>query len=415
MTQRSSWFGSLIAVGSLTHFAVADIGITRIADSHTLIPGTAFTYQLFGPPRLSDGIIAFAGGGGTIDLGIYSTAGGLHTVADTTTMVPSGYGSFTSLEGSLSTDGTNIAFPARGAGGQTGVYLAGSSLSVVSNQNTPIPGWTGNFIGFSSAHIRAGEVSFIGFSGPGQPGIYQTTPGGLARVADRTTQVPGWPSSLTFASFPALAMDEEQVAFTATANLSPGQFPGVGVYSTKGGVLHAVADRNTPVPGGTGLMRNFSFFLSADEGNIAFAHSSTDFEESISANFDDVLQVLVDTGDLIPGAEGEPFDNHFFQFGQVALSGRNIVFFANNVELTHAGFYALYEGELLKIMEWGDTFQGKTVSNLGMTAESFDGHQFAFRAEFTDGSSGIYLAHLPEPASGLLVLLSATAGLTRRR
>jgi hypothetical protein len=42
-----------------------------------------------------------------------------------------------------------------------------------------------------------------------------------------------------------------------------------------------------------------------------------------------------------------------------------------------------------------------------------DGNQFAFRANFSDGTSGIYLATIPEPAT--LPLLAVLGGVMLRR
>jgi hypothetical protein len=50
---------------------------------------------------------------------------------------------------------------------------------------------------------------------------------------------------------------------------------------------------------------------------------------------------------------------------------------------------------------------------LNFTNEALDGNQFAFRANFSDGSSGIYLATIPEPAT--LPLLAVLGGVMLRR
>jgi len=388
----------------------------RVADTDTQIPGTSSLFAGFSPPSLSGENIAFrAGGGGTT--GIFSTFGGLHSVADYNTTIPMGTGTFSFIEGSVSTSGEHVGFAAAGSGGQSGAYLSNGSLSVIADRSTPIPDGSGNFRAFSSLKIRGGKAAFIGYTNPNDPGeigIYQKSSSAISVVADQATQVPGSATPLTFANYPALAMDDQQVAFTATANIGGGIFTSVGVYSTAGGILHAVADRSTPVPGGTGLMTSFAFDLAADDGIVAFRHSSTDFEVGIAANFDGVLTELVNQDTVIPGAAGETHET-FYTFGPIALSGRNLVFGGLNIDESHEGIYALFNNEIMPIIELGDMLDGKIVVDLNFTNEAFDDSQLAFYVGFTDGSSGIYLATIPEPATGFLLLLGVAIGVVRVR
>jgi hypothetical protein len=73
----------------------------------------------------------------------------------------------------------------------------------------------------------------------------------------------------------------------------------------------------------------------------------------------------------------------------------------------------LYEGEFLRIFEIGDELDGRIISNGSFHQEAFDGNQFAFRTNFSDGTSGIYLATIPEPAT--LTLLAVLGGVMLRR
>ena len=73
----------------------------------------------------------------------------------------------------------------------------------------------------------------------------------------------------------------------------------------------------------------------------------------------------------------------------------------------------MYEGEFLRIFEVGDELDGRIIANARFTSEAFDGSRFAFRANFSDGTSGIYLATIPEPAS--LTLLAVLGGVMLRR
>jgi hypothetical protein len=56
---------------------------------------------------------------------------------------------------------------------------------------------------------------------------------------------------------------------------------------------------------------------------------------------------------------------------------------------------------------------GRVLAGLNFASQAFDGNQVAFRTEFSDGTSGIYLATIPEPAS--LTLLAVLGGVMLRR
>jgi hypothetical protein len=363
------------------------------------------TYAGFGPPSVSEGNVAFLGGRGAFE-GIYFSSGTLQIIADVGTPIPSGTGNFSRFDGQVAVDGVRVGFSADGSGIQDGAYVGNGALSAISNQDTPIPGASGTFLGHNSVQVRDDEVAFVGFAGPGEPGVYRTMPGGLARVADQTTSIPDRTGE--FLDFKFLSFDGEQVAFVGDGFIEPGVPGFVGVYSNLGGTLHKVADIDTPVPGGTGLITTVAS-LSADEGHVAFTHSSTDLEEGVIANFDGTLQSLVNEDTEIPGAGGEKF----FRFGGVALSGRNIVFDGSSFDFEHFGVYALYEGEFLRIFEIGDELDGRIISSARLTEDAFGGNQVAFRTEFTDGTSGIYLATIPEPAT--LTLLAVLGGVMQRR
>jgi hypothetical protein len=87
--------------------------------------------------------------------------------------------------------------------------------------------------------------------------------------------------------------------------------------------------------------------------------------------------------------------------GIMSIDDGNVAFFGGN--LTNGGLYIRYNGELLRIFGSGDLLDGKAVSSLTYGREGLSGNQIAFRAQFTDGSEGIYVATfrsaaaVPEP------------------
>jgi hypothetical protein len=70
------------------------------------------------------------------------------------------------------------------------------------------------------------------------------------------------------------------------------------------------------------------------------------------------------------------------------------------------------------LLEVSDLLAGRTSSDFDLGAETLSGDQLAFTAFFEDGTRGIYLATIPEPASALLLaigLLAVSAGPRSRR
>jgi hypothetical protein len=107
----------------------------------------------------------------------------LSTVADTgATLIPGGTGTFTSFNPGLTAlpvdpcvSGGNVTFWGAGTGGQQGIYAAlFGSLTKVADQNTAIPGGTGNFVSFPPSPVISGQnVVFVGNGGNAQQGVYQ--------------------------------------------------------------------------------------------------------------------------------------------------------------------------------------------------------------------------------------------------
>ncbi len=271
--------GSKIAfTPSPTGSGVYTSDLVRVADFSTPVPGSAgFQFNAFNSPSMdgSGNVVfrgAFTSGGPTQD-GIYSSVGGLNVVANRNTAVPSGTGNFIGFGTGPSIDGGELAFSATGNSGQQGIYATtGGSLHVIANTSTAIPGGTGSFISFPDAQVvSAGNVAFIG-QGNAQGGVY-TDIGGLNAVADGTTPIPSGTGN--FSSFSALAFSGGSVAFLAT-----GSGTQQGVYTNYGGTLTRVIDKSVLLDG----KQISSITLGSDaisNGNISFQATFADSSKGI--------------------------------------------------------------------------------------------------------------------------------------
>lgn len=90
-----------------------------------------------------------------------------------------------------------------------------------------------------------------------------------------------------------------------------------GVYADAGGVLTAIADTSTPIPGGHGNFTSFGYQIALDDGNVAFFGVGPDGQQGLYAFYDGVLTVVADRNS---------YPDKDFYLGPRALSGRDLAF-----------------------------------------------------------------------------------------
>lgn len=191
----------------------------------------------------------------------------------------------------------NVAFTGYGAGGQHGVYTVfGDALSVLVDLNTSIPGGAGDFTGFVWPAISNQDVAFVGLGTGGQSGVYASVGGVLGVVADENTPIPGGSGNFVTLGFSQPAMSDAGVAFYGSGS---GQY---GIYSSVGG-LHPVADTDTQVPGEDGTFFDFAFTTSMFDEDVAFMAWTEPFDatKDIYVSLDGELIRVIGEGDILDG------------------------------------------------------------------------------------------------------------------
>ena len=373
------------------------ITFIRVADTNTPIPGGTGSFTaLDRHPSMRGGNVAFRAEGSDGQVGAYTEISGvLGLVADTNTPIPGGSGSFTefgaSLGGSVSFDGLNVVFRGLGSSDQDGVYTdEGGTLRIVADTNTPIPGGTGNFAGFRfDPSIDSGSTAFAGgdTTGPLFRGVYTEIGGALSVVADSSTPVPGGTGN--FSSFDIVSMDGTDMAFRAFA-------PGfLGLITHIDGVFNVVMDRDTPIPGDTG---NFTLFGAAtlDGGNVVFLGGKASDLTGVYTDLGGTLRVVADKNTPVPLGTGN-FTSFFF--GPVAaIDNGNIAFMG--ARFSSSGMYAEMQGSLMKVVDETDTLGTESTIWLDGGPEALGGNEVAFWAEFSDGSEAIFVATIPLDVCG---------------
>jgi hypothetical protein len=279
-----------------------------IADFATLVPGGGGTFARFADaspliPGDPCHEIAFAAEGSDGERGVYASplipgdpCQALRKVADLTTPIPSGTGTFTAF-GDLSAiaqpgDPCHLtAFVAEGAGGQRGIYssplIPGDpchDLRKIVDGATPLPDGGGTFTAFSQPALTAipgdpcDEMAFLGQGSGGQRGVFtvpygrsSTSCSGVAAVATLATAIPD--GAGRFTDFLTVSASGKHVAFLATG--SGGQ-KGVYVAST----LTKVIDLNDTLDGKA--LADIRFDRDGFSGNeISFAATFTDGSQAI--------------------------------------------------------------------------------------------------------------------------------------
>ncbi|HET7468680.1 MAG TPA: hypothetical protein VFJ81_03360, partial [Gemmatimonadales bacterium] len=224
----------------------------------TPIPSTGGKFTDFGMPVPAQQALLFMGSGSLGTSGLYVKSGEiLQRIADTNTPVPSGSGNFKSFNGGIDFDVRGaIAFAATDAAGNQGVYASAfpsGGVAMVANSSTPIPGGSGTFNTFTSPSVSDYGVAFFASrtgSPPAGVGLYLSRNGALNTLANYQTAVPN--TGGTFSGFGAPTIGGSAVAFHAI-----GSNGSQGIYLWRNGTLSVVADLTTPVPGGSGTFQVF--------------------------------------------------------------------------------------------------------------------------------------------------------------
>jgi|GEM_PF-3707148 len=400
---------------------------TSVVDSSMTIPGSAATFDSAFDIAISDDTIVFFGRNSTFtNLGIYrKTVGGSVTlVANRSTGVPGGVGTFTGLQ-CPNISGSNIVFQGRDSNpNTTGVSViskfGASPLAVVVNQSTAIPSGSSTFSSLGLCpSIDGSNVSFLGLRIPAfgnasnrQEGIY-TTAGGLRRIADKTTARPGLGGTFNNApsgigNFGQPIIKGNDTVFTGGGTQSTAA---VGIYHFDGDMsqLSALVDTTDDMPAVAG---NFSIFgnFDFDGANVVFLGQQGNFPTTFAGIYIiDVttgsLSVIADPTTTIPGTESTFEINGGFSspFISAAIDDGNVFFIADESEpgSNFALFYWSSDGgSLERVIGAGDMLDAKTISGISFKTaggNAFNNGKLATAISFTDGSFGVYLIEVDPP------------------
>lgn len=403
-----------LAVAALTVTAGrptwGQITFTKIAETGTAVPGTGGTFRDFTTAALSGGQIAFGGRNNSFTSGLYSwSAGTITRIADETQAIPSGSGNYIQFF-SPSASGANAAYTATGPtqGGdpsQVGVYARiGGTVTVIADRNTPFPGAGANFtLPTTSGNplVVGNSVAFWGTTAGGANGVFINQGGTITTVSNQNTALPH--GTGTFNSTQTVLRDFDGVRALFTAESAGGAQRGLYLGDITTGGITRIVDRTATIPGqGSTAFARFESAKYSGSRVVFTGASASGSLQLYSTDLAGSVTAITTSAQFASGVSSV-----------FAGDGGQVVF--SNVANNTLYLAGTQGGPIQRLLGVGDTFDGKTISALSFGPEGFDAGNITFSVRFTDNTSGLYFAPVPEPASVLAVAVGGLAALTALR
>lgn len=299
---------------------------------------------------------------------------------------------------------------------------------------------------------RNGTVSLYGemYGPPAIPfensrGLFQSATSGFQTVVQGGASAPGMPTGTIFLDFLRHSMNlNNDEGFVARLRTSSGDEP-QAVFGMRSGVPYLAALGESSAAGTSGIFEEFVSVVTSASGEVAFngrlrsgVGGVTNFtSRGIWTNVGGSLRLLARAGDPAPGLPG--FIIGETTEGAVAMnSSGQIVFTASASgpgQANRVGVWMTdpYTGDAVPVLLQGQTYDldpgvGSDLRTLSEFSRPFgtngqDGSytslnergELALRLDFTDGTHGIFLIAIPEPASVGLTAVAAAALRRRQR
>ena len=345
-----------------------------------------------------------------------------------------------------------LGMPVLNAGPRALLWTQGQSQLIHWNGNTSAPVETPGEI-FQPTMNRGGRIAFTAYNTEDRPsGLYAGTIGDFRPVAVRGAPAPGLPAGYAF-DLPLNASQNNagQLAFLASAHSdSPGsltwglwagqpgdlrllaqdgqQAPGMPAGYHFERILWDIDSPTTPAIGASGHVPFWGHYQNADRSDVGTG--------AWLARPGEAPRLLARTGDFLslPDGAGDVALGFFYHDGMWVNGQGQVVLHAQapsggDVGTGETLFAALPDGQLRVIVRQGSLFEVapgdvRLVSDFflvpgnggedGRASPFNDLSQLVYRVDFRDGSSGLFVTTVPEPAAAMLAAIAGVVLLARR-
>jgi hypothetical protein len=123
---------------------------------------------------------------------------------------------------------------------------------------------------------------------------------------------------------------------------------------------------------------------------VAFGGSTSGSPTAIYINRGSGIEVVADENTLIPD-QGDTFTG----VGDPSVDGSNVAFQGGGPGIQ--GVYVELGGVLMKVIEKGDTLDGKLVTGASIGSEGFKDGILGIQVGFTDNSAGVFTTDTNAP------------------
>jgi hypothetical protein len=322
-------------------------------------------------------------------------------------------------------------------GGPAGAVFGGSNLDLINLSYPEID--AAGYVSFNG-HMRE-----AGVGGSTSTGFWSERSGSVQLLYRSGMQAPGAAPGVKFLSFGGFPYTNANGSYSVQHILTGGDVTdtfvnGIGVYNDAVGQLTEIARSGQQAPGAdSGTL--FSFLAPpafSDEGKSSFyatlRNATKDLPEAVNegiwSDASGALTKVLQKGDIAPGtgaavfgAVGRPVINNA---GQTAVPMNLVLGIGGVTAANDEGYWAQdLSGNLRLLVREGDTITVapgdlRTIATFGLSGDA-RGFQFddlgnlMFRANFTDGSQGVFVVSVPEPTSLVLSLATCIVACRRRR
>jgi len=293
--------------------------------------------------------------------------------------------------------------------------------------------------GITAVSVNAsGQIAFNAhvFDGadPAWSAIWTGTPGATRIIAEEGTQAPGMPDGVTYGHpHRAQLNDSGMVTFLTHFQGSDALFGAYAGHSDDLRLLWYYGQQAPGLPAGVHFVGGSNPVISGN-GEVAARVKlngpgvDSDTDSTLWKGLPGNLQLIAREGDHPPGApDGLVFSSGF----EYQLNARGQILFSGRLAGGKDGIWAtdatgqvqliVLEGALFEVTpgDWREVSEVLASPPRGGGQDGWpiminDNGHITFRAAFTDGTSGVFMA-IPEPSSAVLLLLGLGAVIGRRR